>query len=112
MSTTAFSKLFLADLSPWDASLNPSGYPGFFFFFQLCFPEPDSPLGGGGGCGIHGKVPDGALLHVLLLPLGHVGLQGQDPLLLLPHEFHEGRGIVFWQAGWLAISVFLEKWKT
>lgn len=72
-------------------------------------PRLASPLRGGGGCGVHGKVPDGALLQVLLLPLGHVGLQGQDPLLLLPHEFHEGRGIVFQRAGWRAVPMFLEK---
>lgn len=73
------------------------------------WPPPTSPLRGGRGRGIHGEVPDGALLQVLLLPLGHVGLQGQDPLLLLPHEFHEGWGIVFWHAGGLAISMFLRK---
>ena len=41
------------------------------------------PLRGGGGGGVHGKLPHGALLQVLLLPLGDVRLQCQNPLLTL-----------------------------
>lgn len=46
--------------------------------------EGGVPLGSGGGGSVHGELPHGALLQVLLLPLGHVSLQGQDLLLLLP----------------------------
>ena len=92
--------------------MNPSGHPALLstVFSKPCGARA-SPLGGGGGRGAHGEVADGALLHVFLLPLGHVGLERQDALLLLPHEFHERRGVVLRQAGRLAIAVFLEKRK-
>lgn len=48
-------------------------------------------------------------IQLLLLPLGHVGFQGEDPLLLLPHQLHEGRGVTFRETNWRAIAVLLEK---
>lgn len=52
------------------------------------------PLSGDGGSGVQGKLPHHALFQVLLLPLGHVGLQSQDPLLLLPQVLHQHCGVV------------------
>lgn len=43
-----------------------------------------SPLCCGGGGSVHGELPHGTLLQVLLLPARDVSLQGQDPLLALP----------------------------
>jgi len=42
------------------------------------------PLCRSSGRCVHCKLPHGALLQVLLLPLGDVGLQGQNALLFLP----------------------------
>lgn len=73
---------------------------------ELPIPVNDiSPLRCSRGCGVHGEVPDGALLQVFLLPLGHVGFQSQDPLLLLPHQLHQRRGIVLREAVCLVASL-------
>lgn len=53
------------------------------------------------------------LLQILLLPLSHIGFQGQDPLLLLTKEFHQRRGIVFGNIGGLRVALALvgEMWR-
>lgn len=46
--------------------------------------ESGVTLGGGRGSRIHGELPHGTFLQVLLFPLGHVSFQRQHLLLLLP----------------------------
>lgn len=55
--------------------------------------QKHKPLSGNRRCSIQSKLPHHTLLQILLLPFGHVSLQSQDPLLLLPQLLHHSRGV-------------------
>lgn len=62
------------------------------------------PLDSNRCCSIQGKLPHYAFLQVFLLPLGNVGFQGQDPLLLLSQMLHECSGVILRGNGSTALS--------